>query len=378
MAAAAESVWIVDQSLAGGAGAADMTFNRQLVFWSIAFVVFFAALWLLREILLPFVAGLGLAYLFDPLANRLERLGLSRALATITIVGSFVLVVVFLGVLLTPILIGQLIGLADNMPGYASKVQSVIADPGRPWLAKILGVSPVDGDVGELVKQATGGMAVFMRSLWSGGQALLSIVSLLVVTPVVAFYLLWDWNRMIATIEGWLPRRQAPTIRALAVEINAAIAGFLRGQTGICLILASLYAIGYTVIGLNYGLLIGVGTGLVSFIPYVGTLTSLVVALSVAVAQFWPNWVPIVMLLCVCAVLQFVEGYVLAPNLVGRVVGLHPVWLIFALVAFGYLFGFVGLLIAVPLAAAIGVLVRFALRRYLASPVYTGEEPHSP
>lgn len=355
-----------------------MTFNRQLVFWGIAFAMFVAAVWLLREILLPFVAGLVLAYLFDPLANRLERLGLNRALATTAIVGSFVLVVVVLAAMLTPILVGQLIGLAESLPGYASKVQAVIADPGRPWLAKILGVSPGDGDVGELVKQATGGFAVFVRSLWSGGQALVSIASLLVVTPVVAFYLLLDWNRMVSAIDRWLPRRQAPTIRALATEINAAIAGFVRGQTGICLILASLYAVGYTAIGLDYGLLIGVGTGVVSFVPYVGTLSSLVVALAVAVAQFWPDWVPIVILLGVCAVLQFVEGYVLAPMLVGRVVGLHPVWLIFALVAFGYLLGFVGLLIAVPLAAAIGVLVRFALCRYLASPVYTGEEPHSP
>jgi predicted PurR-regulated permease PerM len=355
-----------------------MNFNRQLVFWSVAFAVFLAAILLLREILLPFVAGLVLAYLFDPLANRLERLGFTRTLATLTIVGSFLLIVVVLGVMLIPILVGQLVGLAENLPGYASKVQTVIADPGRPWLAKILGVSPGDGDVGEMVKQATGGLAVFMRSLWSGGQALISIASLLIVTPVVTFYLLWDWNRMIAAIDAWLPRRHAPTIRALAVEINATIAGFVRGQTGICLILASLYAAGYSTMGLNYGLVIGIGTGLVSFIPYVGTLTSLVVALSVAVAQFWPDWVPIAKLLAICTVLQFLEGYVLAPNLVGRVVGLHPVWLIFALVAFGYLLGFVGLLIAIPLAAAIGVLVRFALARYLASPVYTGEEPHSP
>jgi predicted PurR-regulated permease PerM len=355
-----------------------MTFNRQFVFWSVALIVFVAALWLLREILLPFVAGLVLAYLFDPIANRLERRGMSRALATVTIVGSFALIVVFVGVMMTPILVGQLIGLAENLPGYATKVQSVIADPGRPWLAKVLGVSPGEGDVGEMVKQATGGLTVFLRSVWSGGQALVSIVSLLVVTPVVAFYLLWDWNRMVSEIDGWLPRRHAATIRALAVEIDTAIAGFVRGQTGICLILASLYAAAYTTLGLNYGLVIGIGTGFVSFIPYVGTLSSLVVALAVAVAQFWPDWVPIAELLAICTVLQFVEGYVLAPNLVGRVVGLHPVWLIFALVASGYLLGFVGLLIAVPLAAAIGVLVRFALRRYLASPVYTGEEPQAP
>jgi predicted PurR-regulated permease PerM len=228
--------------------------------------------------------------------------------------------------------------------------------------------------VGDLVKQATGGLVVFVRSLWSGGQALLSIFSLLVVTPVVAFYLIWDWNRMVTTVDGWLPRPHAPTIRALAVEIDKVVAGFVRGQTGICLILASLYAAGLTVIGLHFGLLIGVATGIASFVPYVGSAAGLIVALAVAVAQFWPDPMPIGAVLGVCLVCQFLEGYVLAPHLVGRVVGLHPVWLMFALFAFGYLLGFVGLLIAIPLAAAIAVLLRFAVRQYLASPVYTGED----
>jgi predicted PurR-regulated permease PerM len=357
-----------------GEGLQAMTLNRQLAFWGVTFLVFIVVLWLLREILLPFVAGLVLAYLFDPLANRLERLGLSRALATMTIVGAFVIFAVFLAVLLVPILVGQLAGLVENLPGYASRVQSIVADPSRPWLAKMLGVGLGEGDLGDLVKQATGGLALFLRSLWTGGQALVSLFSLLLVTPVVAFYLIWDWNRMVATIDQWLPRRQAATIRSLAREINTAIAGFVRGQTSICLILASFYAAGFTVMGLRYGLLIGLATGLASFVPYVGTLTGLVVALSVAVAQFWPEWTPVAAVLAICLVLQFVEGYVLAPNLVGRVVGLHPVWLMFALFTFGYLLGFVGLLIAVPLAASLGVLVRFALQRYLASPLYTGEE----
>ena len=351
-----------------------MVFKQQQIFWIAVLTIFIAAFWLLRDIMLPFVAGLVLAYLLDPLANRLERLGLSRAVATLVIVGGFVTIAVFLAVLLIPILVGQLAGLAENLPSYASRVQAVITDPSRPWLAKIVGVGLSEGDVGELVRQATGGLAIFVRSLWSGGQALLSIFSLVLVTPVVAFYLIWDWNRMVATIDRWLPLAYAPTIRALAAEINVAIAGFVRGQTAICLILASLYAAGFTVIGLHFGLLIGLATGIATFVPYVGSLTGLVVAMSVAVAQFWPDPVPIVAVLCVCIVCQFLEGYVLAPNMVGRIVGLHPVWLVFALFASGYLLGFVGLLIAIPLAAAIGVLVRFALRQYLASPLYTGEE----
>ncbi len=352
-----------------------MLVKRQVAFWAAALAGFIAALWLLRDILLPFVAGLVLAYLLAPVTDRLERLGLKRVLAALLIIGTFIVLLVILVILLAPILIGQLGGLAENLPGYVSRLQSLITDPNRPWLRKLLGATFDDAMIGDLVKQATGGLAAFVRSLWSGGQALLSVFSLLVITPVVAFYLMCDWPRMIDRIDGWLPRAQAPTIRALAAEIDAAIAGYIRGQSGICLILGSLYAVALSILGLRFGLLIGVLTGIVSFVPYVGSFTGFVVAVGIAIAQFWPDWVPIAAVIGIFVVGQFLEGYVLSPYLVGRVVGLHPVWLMFALVAFGYLFGFVGLLLAVPLAAATGVLARFALRQYLASPLYTGEQP---
>jgi len=179
---------------------------------------------------------------------------------------------------------------------------------------------------------------------------------------------------MIRTVDGWVPVAQRNTVRALAREIDAAISGFVRGQTGVCLILGSFYAVALTLTGLNFGLLIGLISGIITFIPYVGSMTGLVLALGVAVAQFWPQYGPVLVVLCIFLVGQFVEGYVLAPKLVGESAGLHPVWLIFALLAFGYLFGFVGLLVAVPLAATIGVLLRFALRRYLQSSLYTGKE----
>jgi predicted PurR-regulated permease PerM len=216
-------------------------------------------------------------------------------------------------------------------------------------------------------------MTTFLRSLWSGGQALLSIFSLVVVTPVVAFYLLYDWERMIATVDSWIPLHHRDTVHALAHEMDEAIAGFLRGQTAVCLILGSFYAVGLSVTGLNFGLLIGLLSGIITFIPYVGSMTGLILATGVAIAQFWPEYTPILTVLGIFFVGQFLEGYVLAPKLVGESIGLHPVWLMFALFAFGYLFGFVGLLIAVPLAAIVGVLARFALRQYLASPFYTGE-----
>lgn len=227
--------------------------------------------------------------------------------------------------------------------------------------------------MGDLMTQGVGWLTAFLHSLWSGGRALVSVFSLVVVTPVVAFYLIYDWHRMIRTVDGWIPVQQRDTVRALAREIDAAISGFLRGQTGVCLILGSFYALALTLTGLNFGLLIGLISGLITFVPYVGSMTGLILSLGVAVAQFWPAYGSILMVLGIFLVGQFLEGYVLSPKLVGESVGLHPVWLIFALLAFGYLFGFVGLLVAVPLAATIGVLVRFALRQYLESSFYTGE-----
>jgi len=194
-----------------------------------------------------------------------------------------------------------------------------------------------------------------------------------VVTPVVAFYLLYDWDRMVAAVDHWIPLDHRETVRGLAREMNEAIAGFVRGQTAVCLILGSYYAVALTVVGLSFGLLIGLASGIITFIPYVGSMTGLVLAGGVAVAQFWPEYTPIITVLAIFFVGQFLEGYVLAPKLVGESIGLHPVWLMFALFAFGYLLGFVGLLIAVPLAAVVGVLARFALRRYLESSFYTGE-----
>ncbi|HEV2727991.1 MAG TPA: AI-2E family transporter, partial [Solirubrobacterales bacterium] len=230
----------------------------------------------------------------------------------------------------------------------------------------------MQASAGDLLKQGTAWMVGFLRGLWSGGQALISVFALLVVTPVVAFYLLVDWDRMIATVDGWVPLRNRETVRALARDIDRAIAGFIRGQAMVCLILGTIYAVGLSLIGLNFGALIGMGAGLLSFIPYVGSLTGLIVSMGVAIVQFWPDWTWILATLGIFVLGQFIEGNILSPKLVGASVGLHPVWLMFALLAFGSLFGFVGLLLAVPLAAAAGVLARFALRQYLSSHLYHG------
>jgi len=345
------------------------------VFWLAVFVLVVLALWLLSEILLPFVAGLAIAYLLTPLTDRLERFGINRLAAALLIIAVVVLALVYLILLVAPIVGTQLTSFIDSVPGNVARLQALLGDPSRPWLQKLLGAGfSADKSIGDLVTQGVGWLTTFLRSLWSGGRALVSLFSLVVVTPVVAFYLIYDWHRMIRSVDSWVPIQYRDTVRELAREVDAAIAGFLRGQTAVCLILGSFYAVALTLTGLNFGLLIGLISGLITFIPYVGSMTGLVLSLGVAVAQFWPAYGWILIVLGIFLVGQFVEGNVLAPKLVGESVGIHPVWLIFALLAFGYLFGFVGLLVAVPLAATIGVLARFALRRYLESSLYTGEK----
>lgn len=347
----------------------------HLIFWLIVLALVVLALWLLSEILLPFVAGLAIAYLLTPLTDRLERLGINRLTAALIIIAIFVLALVYLILLVAPIVGSQLTSFIDSVPGYVTTLQALLGDPSWPWLQKLLGAGfSADKSIGDLMTQGVGWLTTFLRSLWSGGRALVSIFSLVVVTPVVAFYLIYDWHRMVKSVDGWVPVQHRETVRELAREIDAAISGFFRGQTAVCLILGSFYAVALTFTGLNFGLLIGIISGLITFIPYIGSMTGLILSLGVAVAQFWPAYGLIVIVLGIFLVGQFIEGYVLAPKLVGESVGLHPVWVIFALLAFGYLFGFVGLLVAVPLAATIGVLTRFALRRYLQSALYTGEE----
>jgi predicted PurR-regulated permease PerM len=352
-----------------------MPVQRQIRFWLAALVVAALTLYLLREVLLPFVAGMALAYVLDPVVDRLERLGLGRLGATILILALFILTFVLALVVLIPLVAHQLAGFGANLPAYVERIQALIAEQSGPLIEKLGGAAALPDmqqSIGGLVRQGAAWMAGFLRGLWSGGQAIISVFALLVVTPVVAFYLLVDWDHMVAAVDEWLPRQHRDTIRMLAREIDRAIAGFIRGQAVVCFILGTFYAVGLSLIGLNFGALIGVSAGLLSFMPYVGSLTGLVLSVGVAVVQLWPDWTWIGATLGIFITGQFIEGNILSPKLVGASVGLHPVWLMFALFAFGALLGFVGLLLAVPLAAIAGVLGRFALRQYLASTVYHG------
>jgi predicted PurR-regulated permease PerM len=349
-----------------------MSLARPVAFWIAVFASIIVAIVLLREVLLPFVAGMVLAYLLDPLATWLERLGMSRLIATLTIVGVFVVGVAALVILTAPVVVGELAYFIDNFPLYIEQVKGLASDPNRPWLSKLVGegLAYAGQSFGELTTLATGWFSDFLRSVWTGGRSLISAFSLLVVAPIVACYLIYDWKKMMAAIDNWIPPAQRDNVRALAREIDDTIGGFVIGQGTLCLILAVFYAATLSLLGLRHGLLIGVAAGLISFVPYLGSLTGLVISTCVAIAQFWPHWAVIWTVPAIFFVGQTLSDYVLSPYFVGRRVNLNPVWIMFALFAFGYLFGFIGLLIAVPLAAAIGVLARFTLRRYYESSLY--------
>jgi predicted PurR-regulated permease PerM len=351
-----------------------MLYGRPLRFWLVVFLGLVLLLWLLHEILLPFVAGMALAYVLSPLVDRMERRGLNRTVAALLIVGVIVVALIAAVLLFVPLLLQQGAALISNIPGYFKRVQELLIDQNFPWL-NWLGSGDKNKAVSELVSQAATWLLSFSYSLWTGGKALVSFASILIVMPVVTFYLICDWHRLVDTMDGLVPVRQRDTVRELARQIDKAIGGFLRGQFGVCLILGAYYALGLMLVGLEFALLIGLIAGLITFVPYIGSMTGLMIAASVAIAQFWPDWKRIVAVVVVFLVGQFIEGNIISPKLVGERVGLHPLWMIFAMFAFGYLFGFVGLLIAVPLAAAMAVLFRFALRQYLASPLYTGEKP---
>lgn len=350
-----------------------MTVERQLRFWLIGFAVFLVALYLLRGVLLPFVAGMAVAYLLDPVCDRLEAWGLSRTLATTVLTVLFLVVAVAAVVLLIPVLAGQVASLLERVPdliealrGQSARLLAIVearVDPAM--IERIEGA--VAGSADRLVAWGT----QFLGQVISGGVALANLISLLVITPVVAFYLLRDWDRIVARVDTWLPREHAETIRERVREVDRTLAGFLRGQGTVCLILGLFYAIALSIAGLDFGLVVGLVAGLLSFIPYVGAIIGMVLSVGLALLQF-DDWLRVAIVAGIFFVGQAAEGNFLTPKLVGESVGLHPVWIIFGLLAGGALFGFVGVLLAIPAAAVIGVGVRFALDRYLQSPYYRG------
>ncbi|HEX2885584.1 AI-2E family transporter [Vineibacter terrae] len=353
-----------------------MTASRQIRFWLIGAVVAGLFVWLLRDMLLPFVAGLAIAYFLNPLTDRIEKLVRSRTLATIVLVIIATLVGVGLLLAIVPLVSDQLATLARKLPEYTTRLYARLL-PLLQTLQERFGIDAAGAKDFESVLSARAGDALrfvgaVLGSVVTSGFALVNLLALLFLTPVIAFYLMRDWPKLVATVDGYLPRAHADTIRGLMRDANTAVAGYVRGQATVCLVLAFYYGTALALVGLDFGLIIGIIIGLISFIPYVGSFTGGVLAIGMALAQFPPDWLSVGKVVAVFAVGQFLEGNVLAPKLVGDSIGIHPVWLMFALLAGGTLFGFVGLLLSVPVAAVAGVLVRFALREYRDSAYYRG------
>ncbi len=350
-----------------------MSRDRRMLYWLGGLAVAGVLVHLLSAILLPFVAGMAVAYFLDPVADRLEEKGFSRALATTVItIGFFAAVVGVIAVLL-PLLQHQVVGLIKLAPEAFSQFRIWL----QPFLADLQLHFP-SADSGEL-KEAAGkyGSKVIqwisnlLGEILSGGLAFLNVMSLILITPIVSFYLLREWDEIVAWVDSYLPRDAAPEIREQARLIDETMAGFIRGQASVCLTLGAFYGIALTLLGLNSGLLVGLAAGFISFVPYVGATVGMLVGLGIAFFQFgMEGWGYIAAVAGVFLVGQTLESYVLTPRLVGDRVGLHPLWIIFALMAGGALFGFTGVLLAVPAAAVIGVLIRYALGRYKKSSLY--------
>lgn len=350
--------------------------DRQAAFWLVVGAAFLALLWLLGDILLPFVVGAAIAYFLSPLADRLARAGIGRTPAAVLIILVFVLLLILAIMLLGPLVFDQLRQLVETLPRDLHRLQAAVEEwaKGR-FGAGYDGVSKsFKSSLDSVAESWSGSMTWALKQVWSRGLALVNLLSLLLITPVVAFYLLADWPSVVDRFDRSLPRDHAPTIRRLGSEINAAVSAFVRGQGTICLILAAIYSIGLTLIGVRYSVVVGLAVGAMSFVPFVGWALGLAIAGAIAVAQGWPDLSLLAKVAALFAFTSMLDTVLLSPKIVGPRVGLHPVWLIFSVLAFGSLLGLVGVLIAVPVAAAIAVLVRFAIGVYLDSPIYRGHE----
>lgn len=354
--------------------------SRKIWFWLLVGLGFFLFLYLIRSILLPFVAGMMIAYFLDPAADWLERRKFSRVGATVLLIVGFFSSLMLIILALSPVLYDQFMGLMRALPQYIEDLRQSFGPQISRFIETV--ATPANADEAkEAMTKASGTMfdvaSNFITGLFASGVAMVNLVTLLFLTPVVAFYLLRDYDIIIAHIDRLLPRDSASTIREQVRLMDKTISGYLRGQVNVCLLLAVFYAVALSLTGLKYGILVGILSGLISFIPFVGALVGFAVSTLIAIFQF-DEFLRIALVIGVYGVGQFLEGNVLVPKLVGEKVGLHPAWVIFGMLAGGALLGFVGVLLAVPITAIIGVLVRFSVEQYRKSPMYQGDDEYAP
>ena len=354
-----------------------MTLRNQVLVWIGFTFVVILLIWLFRPILLPFVIGIALAYILNPAVVLVERTGISRAWSAAIVLLAVLGAIVGVFLVITPLIITQVGGLIVRLPGYVSDLNTLIRTL-APQLNEWLGPERA-AQLQTQLTQFIGSGVEFLGSVTAqvaqSGLTVLNTIAVLILTPVVAFYLLLDWSGMVKGIDDLLPREHRREIRQLLDQIDRSIAGVIRGQSSVILVLCIYYATALSLTGLNFGLVIGLMTGLFSFIPFFGFLTGFALSMGIALVQFAPNWWFVAIVLVVYMIGQFLEGNVLYPRLVGQSININPVWLMFALFAFAFLFGFVGLLLAVPLSAITATLTRYAIRRYQESALYRGERP---
>ncbi len=349
--------------------------TRETLLWLIIGIIFFFLLSWLQAVLVPFIAALVLAYLLAPLVAKLEKRKIPRWAGTSIVLLGFILI--FTGIIYTtvPLLKAQASALSENLPRYINQLRAQI-EPMLLQLQTAIGnESGLQEKIQNAAQEKAGDIAKiagnFVSTIIGSTFRVLGTLPILFLTPVIAFYLLRDWPTMLRSVHDILPRAHRPVIMEQVKEIDATIAGFIRGQTLVCLCLAAFYGIALTIAGLELGLVIGILSGVLSFIPYVGSIFGGIASIGLATAQFGvDSWERIAIIAGIYLFGQFIEGNVLSPKLVGERVNLHPVWIIFALFAGGALYGFMGVLIAVPVAAALGVLIRFAIARYKNSFLY--------
>lgn len=352
----------------------------RIGFWLSCVLLFAGIFWLFSPILLPFVIGAVLAYFLNPVVSKLQKKGMRRWIAVVLILSGFIIFITAILAVSAPLVARQVSQFADNMPEYSDRIMEKI-NPYLDWVQDKTGYdvvdeiqSKVEENIGSTLQFSQKIMASLMVGLLAGGRAIIEFVSTLLLVPIVAYFMMKDWPRIVATVDNIVPREWLATVHDLLRKIDRKISGFLRGQILVCFILGGGYAVALTVAGLNYGFLIGIMTGILSVIPYVGSTIGLVSSVGVAALQSHgdPTYIGIIAVIFFMG--QFLEGNFITPRLIGDSVGLHPLWIIFALLAGGSLLGLTGMIIAVPVAAIASVLIAFALRQYKDSTYYKAEE----
>jgi len=343
--------------------------------WLILIGIVGFVIWLLAPVLMPFVIAALFAYLGDPLVDRLEK-RMTRTLAVCLVFLVMVIVVVAILLVLVPFVERQIGNFLAQLPTWILWFQTTAA----PWLEAHLGVSTDVLDTQQLIcmlqehwKEAGGFATTVLGKVSRSGLTVVGWVLNIVLIPVVAFYLLRDWDIMVDRVHALVPRSIEPVVARLAHESDVVLGAFLRGQLSVMVVLGVLYGVGLSLVGLSVGPLIGMIAGLISFVPYLGAITGVIMAVIAALVQY-QDFTHVALVLIVFAIGQTLEGYVLVPRLVGEKIGLHPVAVIFAVLAGGELFGFLGVLLALPVASVVMVLLRYAYERYRASELYRASD----